>query len=164
MAERKTKATDASVEKFIDAIGDETARDDCRTLLSIMRRETQSEPRLWGSSIIGFGQRRYKYTSGRELDWFEAGFSPRKQNLVLYLMGGLPQSSEVRKKLGKFSTGQACLYIKKLADVDAPTLTQVIRDSIERARAAGGAETSTTSPKQKTAKKASPKVAKQRGK
>jgi hypothetical protein len=134
MAELKTKATDASVEKFIDGIGDEVAREDCRTLVSIMKRETKSDPRMWGSSIIGFGQYQYQYESGRGGDWFLAGFSPRKQNLVLYLMGGFSESPELMQKLGKHSTGRACLYIKRLQDVDVPTLTRLIRESVARAK------------------------------
>jgi hypothetical protein len=157
MAELKTKATDASVEKFIDTLGDETARDDCRALVSIMKRETKSEPRMWGSGIIGFGEYQYRYATGREGDWFQAGFSPRKQNLVLYLMGGFEQSADLMKALGKHSTGQSCLYIRRLADVDLSTLTKLIRASIQRTRETNVA---TARPKEATGETATKRASK----
>ena len=85
---------------------------------------------MWGTSIVGFGRRQYKYTSGRTLEWFEVGFSPRKQDLTLYIMPGVERYPELMKKLGKHKTGRSCLYIKKLEDVDLPTLKQLIKQSV----------------------------------
>ncbi len=112
MAELKTKVTKASVEKFLEGIKDERKRQDCYELLKIMKKATKAEPKMWGTSIIGFGDHHYVYASGREGDWFIAGFSPRAQNLTLYMMGGLDR--EVLKRLGKYKTGKGCLYINKL--------------------------------------------------
>ena len=109
MAELKTRVTNASVDKFLQGIKDEKKREDCYQILKIMKKATKSEPRMWGTSIIGFGDYHYKYESGRENDWFLTGFSPRVQNLTLYMMGGF--DNEVLKKLGKYKTGKGCLYI-----------------------------------------------------
>ena len=130
MAELKTKKTTASVEKFLNNVADEQRRRDCFRLVEIMKGETKAEPAMWGTSIVGFGRHQYKYESGRELDWFLVGFSPRKQDLTLYIMGGLERYPSLTKKLGKHKTGKACLYIKKLEDVDLPTLKQLIKQSV----------------------------------
>ena len=134
MAELKTKATNASIVKFLNSIQDEHRRQDCFAVLELMRKATRAEPKLWGSSIIGFGDYHYVYDSGREGAWFLAGFSPRKQNLTLYLMGGFPQYEALLKKLGKHKTGKACLYINKLQDVDLPTLRTLVAESARHAR------------------------------
>src|SRR5687768_11268862 len=118
MGEPKTKPTTASVTKFLNAVSDTTRRDDCFTVLEMMREVTKEEPSMWGSSIVGFGRYRYKYESGREGEWPVAGFSPRKGDLTLYFTPEVLIASELMKRLGKYKTGKSCLYIKKLADVD----------------------------------------------
>ena len=133
MAELKTKVTKASVEKFIEGIKDERKREDCFLLLKIMKKATRAEPKMWGPSIIGFGDYRYKYESGREGDWFIAGFSPRAQNLTLYMLGGM--DGQALKKLGKYKTGKGCLYINKLEDVNLQVLNELITSSVKNAKA-----------------------------
>ena len=130
MAELKTKKTDASVDKFLNGITDEKRRKDCFKLVDIMKAATKSEPAMWGTSIVGFGRHQYKYPGGRELEWFIVGFSPRKQDLTLYIMPGVERYPELMKKLGKHKTGKSCLYIKKLEDIDLPTLKKLIKESI----------------------------------
>ena len=131
MAELKTKVTDASVMDFLNTIKDTQRRQDCLTIVELMRKASRSEPKMWGSSIIGFGTRHYVYESGREGDIFLIGFSPRKQNLTLYI-GGFEQGDPLLKKLGKYKTGGSCLYINKLQDVDLPTLRKLIDRSAKR--------------------------------
>jgi uncharacterized protein DUF1801 len=126
MAENKTKETSASVAAFLKKIPDKTRRDDCQTMVDIMRDVTKEEPKMWGSSIVGFGSYHYKYASGREGDWLITGFSPRKGDLTLYLMGGFHAFPELMEKLGKHKTGKGCLYIKKLADVDLAVLKKLV--------------------------------------
>jgi hypothetical protein len=128
MAENKTKPTAISVSSFIGAIPDEGRRKDCQALQKLMERATGAKGKLWGPSIIGFGDCHYKYASGREGDWFPAGFSPRKQDLTLYLMGG-PRKN-LLEKLGKYKMGKSCVYIKRLADVDITVLTELIATSL----------------------------------
>ena len=132
MAELKTKVNNASVSKFINTIKDEQIRADCFQIVDIMQNASKAEPKMWGTSIVGFGNYRYKYASGREGDWFLTGFSPRKQNITLYLMGGFEGHEELLGKLGKHSTGKGCLYIKQLEDVDVKTLKQLINASVKR--------------------------------
>jgi hypothetical protein len=131
MAELKTKQTDASVEAFLNGISDEKRRKDCWTVLDLMKKATKSEPKMWGSSIVGFGNYRYKYESGREGDWFIAGFSPRKQNLTLYLMAGVERFGGLLSKLGKHKTGKGCLYINTMEDIDVAVLKELIGKSVE---------------------------------
>jgi hypothetical protein len=126
MAELKTKLTDASVELFIKSIKDENRRKDSIELNKMMKAITGAKPKMWGSSIVGFGNYQYKYASGREGDWFPIGFSPRKQNLAVYLRGGLDIQADLLKKLGKHKTGKGCLYINKLEDIDADILKKMI--------------------------------------
>lgn len=130
MAELKTKKNDASVEKFLNSVKDEKKRQDSFTILKLMKQITKAEPKMWGTSIIGFGSYHYKYASGREGDWFVAGFSPRKQNLTLYIMSGFSKYPELLKKLGKFKTGKACLYINKIEDIDIKILKELIKQSV----------------------------------
>ena len=132
MAELKTKRTDDSVDKFLKGVKDEQARADCYQIIEIMKGATKAEPKMWGSAIIGFGDYHYKYESGRENDWFQVGFSPRKQNLTLYLMGGLHPHTELLGKLGKFTTGKGCLYIKKLDDVDTRVLKKLVSNTVKQ--------------------------------
>src|SRR5687767_2415660 len=129
MAENKTKATDQSVEAFINAIEDEKRRQDCQTILTMMRQATGEEPKMWGTSIVGFGSYHYKYESGREGDEPRIGFSPRKQSLTLYVLPGQLDDGwqTLLGKLGKHTTGKVCLYIKKLADVDQAVLGEIIQ-------------------------------------
>lgn len=94
-----------------------------------MQEVTGAEPRLWGSSIVGFGDYHYKYESGREGDWFVTGFSPRKQNLTLYIMAGFDNYDQLLSRLGKYKTGKSCLYINKLDDVDLDVLKELVAQS-----------------------------------
>lgn len=129
--ELKTKLNDASVEDFLNTVSDEQTRADCFEIANIMKQVTKAEPKMWGSSIVGFGSYHYKGASGREGDWMLVGFSPRKQNLTLYIMAGFERYDELMKKLGKFSTGKSCLYIKKLADVDKKVLKELVSESVQ---------------------------------
>ncbi len=131
MAELKTKLNDASVEKFLNSVPDEMKRNDCFTILRLMKKITKSEPKMWGSSIVGFGTYHYKYESGREGDWFLTGFSPRKQNLTLYIMSGFNKYDKLMKKLGKYKTEKSCLYINGLEDVDKKVLKDLITESFK---------------------------------
>jgi hypothetical protein len=130
MAELKTQKNDGDVEAFIHCV-DEKRQDDCRALVEIMSEITGDEPSMWGTSIIGFGSYHYQYASGREGDWFQVGFSPRSQNLSLYIMADFPERKDLLKKLGKHKTGKSCLYINKLADVDLDVLKGLIRKTVE---------------------------------
>ena len=132
MAELKTKKTEKSPAEFIEAIADEETRKDCRTLVKMMKSATKAQPRMWGPSIVGFGDYRYRYASGREGDWFRAGFSPRKQALTLYIMSGFTGHEALMKKLGKYKTGKGCLYLKRLADVDQKVLSDLIHRSVKK--------------------------------
>lgn len=134
MAELKTKVTKASVDKFIKGIKDQQTRNDCYKILDIMEKATKAEPKMWGTSIVGFGSYHYKYASGREGNWFLAGFSPRKQNLTLYIMSGFDEYEKLLKKLGKYSTGKACLYIKRLEDVDPRVLKELVKLSVKKVK------------------------------
>ena len=131
-AELKTKVNDASVTDFLNSVADEQKRNDSFELLKMITQVTKEEPKMWGSSIIGFGSYHYKGKSGREGDWMLTGFSPRKQNLTLYLMGGFDTHADLLKKLGKFTTGGGCLYIKKLDDVDKKVLKELVQASVKR--------------------------------
>ena len=132
MAENKTKKTEASVKEFLNQIEDEQRKKDCMHLSEIMKELTGAEPRMWGGSIVGFGDYHYKYASGREGDWFLCGFSPRKQNLSIYLMGYLEFYEDILKDLGKHKHGKGCLYINKLSDVDEEVLRKLVETTIER--------------------------------
>ncbi len=134
MAELKTKPTQRSVEAFLKSIEDPKRRKDCRTLLGLMKRITRAKPKMWGTSIVGFGSYHYKYASGREGDWFVAGFSPRKQSLTLYIMAGFSRYEALLKKLAKHKTGSSCLYVKSLDDVDPDVLEELIERSVAHVR------------------------------
>ena len=131
-AELKTKVNKASVEGFLNKVKDEAIRKDCLEILKMMKQVTKEEPKMWGSSIVGFGSYHYKSKSGREGDWMLTGFSPRKQNLTLYLMGGFDEQKDLLKKLGKYKTSVGCLYIKKLDDVDKKVLKTLVTASVKR--------------------------------
>ena len=131
MAELKTVKTKESVDKFLRGVQDENRRADCYQILEMMKKATKAEPRMWGTSIIGFGDYHYVYASGREGDWFLAGFSPRKRNITLYIMSGFEKFDDPRKQLGKHSTGKGCLYINELSDVDTKVLQKLITQSVK---------------------------------
>jgi hypothetical protein len=132
MAGLKTKPTGRSVTQFIRSIPDEPRRRDCEALVRMMKAATGAPPRMWGPSIVGFGSYHYVYGSGREGDWFLAGFSPRRQSLTLYLMGGLDDG--LLERLGPHTTGVACLYIKRLDQIDQAALRALIKSSVARAK------------------------------
>ena len=126
LAEIKTKENSASVDDFINSIPDEQKRNDCQLILKMMEKSTKDKPKMWGSSMIGFGNVRYKSpATGREVDWFKIGFSPRKANLSLHLIN-IQQHEDALTKLGKHKTGLGCLYINKLEDVDIKVLEKMI--------------------------------------
>lgn len=131
MAELKTKPNEQSVEDFINGVTDQKKHQDSFTLIELMGQVTGSDPQMWGDSIVGFGSYHYKYASGREGEWFLTGFSPRKRNLTLYIMSGFDQYDDLLKKLGNFTTGKSCLYIKELEDVDQDILRELISKSVE---------------------------------
>ncbi|WP_118975232.1 DUF1801 domain-containing protein [Taibaiella koreensis] len=129
----KTKQTDDSVEAFIDSLPDEQKRRDCHVLLGLMENATKEKPKMWGAAMIGFGNYRYKSpTSGREVDWFRIGFSPRKANLSIYLTMDINAETESLQQLGKHKTGAGCLYINKLADVDMKVLESMIKTAAKK--------------------------------
>lgn len=133
LAEIKTKPTASSVAEFINAITDEQKRKDSFVLLEMMKKATGEEPALWGSSIIGFGTKRYKSpATGREVDWFRIGFSPRKANLSLHISVGIKEHADALKKLGKHKTGVGCLYINKLDEIDLKVLKEIVDASLKR--------------------------------
>jgi hypothetical protein len=131
MAELKTKETSASVSEFLGKVADPQRRADCFAVVDIMRDVTSEEPKMWGSSIVGFGSYHYKYESGHEGDSMITGFSPRKSDLTLYIMGGLDSFSDLLPKLGKNKTAKSCLYIKKLSDIDVGVLRKIISKSVK---------------------------------
>ncbi len=131
-ADNKTKANFGSVSAFLTSIADDERRKDCKAVAKLMKDITKATPKMWGASIVGFGSQHLIYDSGRELDWFLVGFSPRKRDLTLYIMGGLEGHGELLEKLGKHKTGKACLYVKRLADVDLAVLEKLIKQSVKR--------------------------------
>jgi len=133
MAENKTKPTRASVEEFLSNVVDEQKRKDANIILKMISKASGEKPQMWGSSLIGFGNIRVKSpTSGREVDWFRIGFSPRKANFSIYLSGGMQNYAGALKKLGKHKTGMGCLYINKLDDIDLMVLQTMIEDSLAK--------------------------------
>ena len=131
MAELKTKRNKGDVEAFLRGVPDEKKRRDSFAILDLMKQVTGAEPEMWGASIIGFGSYHYKYASGREGDWMLVGFSPRAQNLTLYIMSGFDEYNQLLGRLGKHSIGKSCLYIKKLEDVDMEVLKELVAKSVE---------------------------------
>lgn len=131
MAELKTKPTEQSVDQFLSYIDEEKRKQDCVTILKLMKQVTKEEPKMWGNSIFGFGTYHYRYESGREGDWFLTGFSPRKQNLTIYIMPGFNRYGQLLAKLGKHSTGKGCLYINKIEDINLDVLRELIEESVE---------------------------------
>lgn len=135
MAELKTKPTGASVKDFLNQIADKERRDDCFAVAKIMEEITGEKPKMWGPSIVGFGSYHYKYASGREGDWPVTGFSPRKKDLTLYIMMGFEKHGELMAQLGRYSVGKSCLYIKRLSDINVPTLKKSLKVSLKDLRA-----------------------------
>jgi hypothetical protein len=134
MAENKTKPTRSSVTAFLNKIKDKQLRDDCFAILEMMQKVSNSEPVMWGSAIIGFGTYHYVYESGREGDTVLIGFSPRKQNISIYLMGGLTKVENELSKLGEYKTGKGCLYIKSLSDVNVEVLKKLFAKAFKEAQ------------------------------
>ncbi len=131
MKEQKTKQTELSVHAFIDTITDETKRKDCYTLVDIFKKTTGQEPKMWGTSIVGFGSYHYKYDSGHEGDSCLVGFSPRKANITVYLTAGVVEACAKTMDLGKFKNGKGCLYINKLDDINIPVFIDLVKKSNE---------------------------------
>jgi Domain of unknown function (DU1801) len=138
MAELKTKPTTVSVDALIQGVAGEDRRRDCVALVAMMKRVTGTEPTVWSSGIVGFGSYHYKYASGREGDWFEIGFAPRKANLAVYVVPGLDRFGDALARLGKYKTGKGCLYIKQLADVDSGALEGLLASAVTLLRQASG--------------------------
>ena len=130
-AELKTKVNEASVTEFLNSVEDEQKRKDSFEILKLMKKLSKEDGKMWGGSIVGFGSYHYKGASGREGEWMLIGFSPRKQNITLYIMPGFERYPALMKKLGKYSTGKSCLYIKRLSDVDASVLKELVTESIK---------------------------------
>jgi len=130
VAEPKTKATTVSFDEFLANSVDPTRHEDCRTVAAMMQRATGEPPVMWGA-IVGFGRYKYSYANGREADWPAVGFSPRKTDLTLYIMPGFDRYEALLAKLGKHKTGKACLYIKRLADIDVIALQAIIDASVK---------------------------------
>ena len=131
MAEVKTKPNDQDVEAFLNSVENEKKRQASYTIKELMEEVTGEEAKMWGDSIVGFGSYHYKYKSGREGNWFLTGFSPRKQNLTLYIMAGFSGYDDLLQDLGKYKTGKSCLYINKIEDVDLDVLRELVKQSAE---------------------------------
>ena len=135
MAENKTKATEASVASYLSAIEDEARRKDCEALAKLITKATKQPPKMWGTSIVGFGSYHYKYESGREGDSCLTGFSSRKGDISIYLIASFPRREELLAQLGKYKLGKGCLYIRRLSDIDLKVLEQLVISSVaERKR------------------------------
>lgn len=135
MAEPKTRPTKASVTQFLNKIPDAGRREDCFAIAKMMEDITGHKPVMWGPAIVGFGTYHYKYASGREGDWPMTGFSPRKQDLTLYIMIGFDKHADLMSQLGKHRTSKSCLYIKRLSDIHVPTLKKLIKAGLKDLKA-----------------------------
>ena len=131
MATLKTKPTEASVQNFLNELENEQRKTECFELLQMFTEVTGEPAKIWGENMVGFGKYHYKYKSGHEGEWFLTGFSPRKQNLTIYIMTGFQDHEELLKDLGKFKTSSSCLYIKKLDNIDRGVLKKLIGTSVE---------------------------------
>lgn len=134
MSEAKTRPTDTPLQSYLDGIADPQRRSDCAQLATVMQRLSGCPPVLWGGSIVGFGSYRYRYDSGREGEFCVVGFSSRRDSISLYLLAGFDGAAALLQQLGKHKTGKACLYIKRLADVQPTVLEQLIQSSIDETR------------------------------
>jgi len=131
MAELKTKENDTSIDEFLGTL-DEPKKEDTKRVIQLMTDATKEKPKMWGSSIVGFGKENLKYASGRELEWFKIGVSPRKANITLYgLMKAVLNEPEILEKLGKNTTGKGCIYIKRLSDINSEVLEDLIKKSVD---------------------------------
>lgn len=130
MAELKTKKNDSDIIAFLNKIDNEEKKTDCFKLLELFEQLTNETPKMWGTSIVGFGSYHYKYDSGREGEWFLTGFSPRKQNLTIYIIAGFGDYDAIMQGLGKYKTGSSCLYTKKLSDIDLEKLKTLVEKSV----------------------------------
>lgn len=143
MAEQKTKPSNADVREYLQAVEPAVRREDALTLVELMERISGQTPRMWGDSMIGFGSYHYRYESGHEGDSFRVGFAPRKNALSVYIMPGYQDYAEILQRLGKHSKGKACLYLKKLSDVDLSVLEELIQRALrdmERMYPSGSAD------------------------
>ncbi len=131
MSKLKTMQNDGDVDAYLDSVENPNRREDARRILVLMREITGEPPRMWGSSIVGFGSYHYTYASGREGDWPVVGFAPRKRNLVLYIMPGFARYESLLARLGKHRTGKSCLYVNKLDDIDSDVLEELVRESVD---------------------------------
>jgi hypothetical protein len=131
MAELKTKPTQVDVLDFLGKLSDDQRRNDCLVVLELMKAATGADPRMWGASIVGFGRYQYRYESGRTGEWPVIGFSPRKNDLTLYIMPGFDRYESLLARLGKHKTGKSCLYLKRLSDVDLVVLKELIEESVK---------------------------------
>ena len=130
MSDLKTQQNENDVFEFLESVANQQRKEDAFKILSLMTEIVGEEPKMWGTSIIGYGNYHYKYASGREGDWFLTGFSPRKQNLSLYIMAGFDEYDDLMGKLGKYKTGKSCLYINKLTDIDIDVLKELVTKSV----------------------------------
>lgn len=130
MAELKTQKNDGDIVEFLHGVDNEERRKDCFKLLELFQQWTKETPKMWGNSIVGFGDYHYKYDSGREGDWFLTGFSPRKQNLTMYITAGFSEYDDIMQSLGKYKTGSSCLYVKRLSDIDLDQLKTLVEKSV----------------------------------
>jgi hypothetical protein len=130
-ANNKTQKTEASVDDFLNSIADEEKRVDSLAIVELMQKVSKEKPKMWGPAIVGFGTRQLKYDSGREMEWMKIGFSPRKANLTLYIGAGEGKYEELKAKLGKYTTGKGCLYVKRLADIDLKVLKELVAASLK---------------------------------
>jgi hypothetical protein len=156
MPEPKTKLNDASVSGFLSKIADPRLREDCFMVVDIMQSAAKAEPRMWGSSIIGFGEHTIQYAGGREAKWMLTGFAPRKQNIALYTGSEFPEHDELLAELGTHACGKGCLYIKRLSDIHLPTLKKLVNASVKHRLNASKTAKATAAPDAKS--KASTKV------
>ena len=131
MAELKTKKNEKSVEAFLNGVEDEKKREACLIISEMMADITGEEPKMWGDSIVGYGEYRYEYASGRQGEWFLTGFSPRKRNVTLYIMSGFEDYDSILENLGKYKTGRSCLYINRIEDIDTDVLRELVEQSVK---------------------------------
>ena len=131
MTTLKTKKNEGSVNDFIDNVAEEQKRKDVYAIKELMEKATKAKAKMWGPAIIGFGDKVLVYDSGRKLDWFIMGFSPRKQNIALYINGAVSNNQDLLKRLGKYKTGKGCLYINKLSEIDLEVLQEIIQEGLQ---------------------------------
>jgi Domain of unknown function (DU1801) len=136
MAGIKTKLEKASAVAFLNAIKDENVRKDCWAIADIMEKATKAKPKMWGSSIVGFGSCRYKYSDGREMDWMLIAFAPRKKDIAVYTLPSFEGREQLMSRLGKYSAGKSCVNIKRLSDIHLPTLKKLVKESVAGMRKA----------------------------